>query len=83
MICPVGCLLFARRIRGMTEQQLALWELMAAALRKVLPIVEAMAEYETDASPGDASYSEWADSLCRIVVLEEMLRPAKLSHVMN
>jgi hypothetical protein len=67
----------------MTEQQLALWELMAAALHKLLPIVEAMAEYETEASPGDTSYCEWADTLCRIVVLEEMLRPAKLSHAMN
>jgi hypothetical protein len=67
----------------MTEQQIALWELMAVALRKMLPIAEAMAEYELEACLGDTSNSEWADCLCRIVVLEEMLRPAKLSHVMN
>jgi hypothetical protein len=67
----------------MTEQQLALWEMMAAALRKMLPIADAMAEFEGHESLGDTSYREWADCLCRIVALEELLRPAKLSRVMN
>jgi hypothetical protein len=43
---------------GMPDQQLALWELMAAALHKALPIIEVMADYESTPSCGDSYYRE-------------------------
>jgi len=61
----------------MTPQQLALWEMMAVALRKMLPTVDAMADYEKTLNNGDRNCLELAESLRVVICLEEVFRPVE------
>jgi hypothetical protein len=51
---------------------------MAAAIRKLLPVVEAFAEYESKRSGGIKSCAQLAQCIGRIVSLDESMRPPEI-----
>jgi hypothetical protein len=59
----------------MTKEEFACWNLMAKSLRKVLPLLEAAADYEPLERLSDSPYRAMANGIGYVIAIEELVRP--------